>query len=395
MRLNNIGALVGAGLIAASQALAKPLVFGYLQYSDNVNMDIDFSKYTHINMAFAIPAEDGSFSMQGDASFRQAVDKVHETGAKVQISMGGWGGSAKFSSIMKDEATRSKFIDNIVDFIRTNDLDGVDLDWEYPGREGNACNVVDKQNDTANYQKFLESLRQKLDSEFGKGNKIISMAVRVQPFDGPDGPMKNVSAIADLVDYAFLMQYDFTGAWAKTTGANAPLNFEPDKSAPISFSTAIREWTAAGWPCEKLVAGLAFYGRSTQALEDMTNTDMYRPQSSVVPMGDQEDKVEFDACAGTNGSSGIWRWKNLRGQNVLETPTSASEPWVRKFDERAKTPWLFNKETKIFISYDDPESIKAKVNHAKEKGLAGAMIWSIEMDTDKYELTNAILDNWK
>ncbi|KAJ1952532.1 hypothetical protein GGI12_006218, partial [Dipsacomyces acuminosporus] len=53
------------------------------------------------------------------------------------------------------------------------------------------------------------------------------------------------------------------------------------------------------------------------------------------------------------------------------------------------TPWLFNTNSKIFISYDDPQSIKVKVDYAASKGLAGAMIWSVNMDYNN-ELMNVI-----
>ncbi|KAJ1886944.1 hypothetical protein LPJ66_009377, partial [Kickxella alabastrina] len=44
------------------------------------------------------------------------------------------------------------------------------------------------------------------------------------------------------------------------------------------------------------------------------------------------------------------------------------------------TPWLFNPTTKQFISYDDPQSIKIKVDYAAAKGLGGTMVWSMNMD---------------
>ncbi|KAJ1931465.1 hypothetical protein EC988_009779, partial [Linderina pennispora] len=197
---------------------------------------------------------------------------------------------------------------------------------------------------------------------------------------------------AKVVDYGNLMQYDINGGWNPETGPNAPFNFEQGKGMQVSFVSAIEDWTKAGWPANKLVAGVGFYGRSTIAKEDMTKDpqNQYQPQESVVPLGDSEDASWYDACAGSTANSGTWQWKHLRDQGVLTSANTAASPWVRQWDSTSQTPWLFNPSTKQFISYDDPESIAIKMKYASSKGLAGAMVWSVNMDTPGGELMSAI-----
>lgn len=89
--------------------------------------------------------------------------------------------------------------------------------------------------------------------------------------------------------------------------------------------------------------------------------------------------------------SGIWTFGNLLAEGVLATPLTAKAPWVRFWDEGSETPWLFNPKTKVFISYDDPKSIGLKVAEAKAMGLAGVMIWSVEKDSNKNDLLNAVV----
>ncbi|KAJ2909235.1 hypothetical protein GGI21_002088 [Coemansia aciculifera] len=220
------------------------------------------------------------------------------------------------------------------------------------------------------------------------------MAVRVEPFDVNGTPSTDVSAFAKVVDFANIMQYDINGGWNNVTGPNAPLNFETGKGTQLSFVSAIDAWTGAGWPANQLVAGVGFYGRATTASEDMTQdpTNQYQPQSQVVPLGDSDDAPWNDPCAGTTTNSGVWKWTNLRSQGVLTDPSTAAAPWVRQWDSVSQTPWLFNPSTKQFISYDDPQSIKAKMDYASSKGLAGAMVWSMEMDYNGELLTAWFLD---
>ncbi|KAJ1931279.1 hypothetical protein FBU59_006768, partial [Linderina macrospora] len=204
----------------------------------------------------------------------------------------------------------------MTDYVSKYNLDGIDIDWEYPGRIGNTCNVFDPANDAPNYLKLLQALRSRLDSSFGSHKKLITLAVRVQPFDGPNGPLSDVSEFAKVVDFANLMQYDLNGPWNPETGPNAPFNFEQGRSAPFSFVTAIDAWTNAGWPANKLNAGLGFYGRSTKATVDMSQdpNNQYQAQSHDVPLGDSEDGPWYDACAGSTSNSGTWQWKHLRDQ---------------------------------------------------------------------------------
>ena len=72
----------------------------------------------------------------------------------------------------------------------------LDHSWEYPGKQGIGCNIVSK-DDSANFLSFLQTLRSQKGTEI-----ILSAAVTVKPFIGPDGnSMSNVSAFADVLDY--------------------------------------------------------------------------------------------------------------------------------------------------------------------------------------------------
>ncbi|KAJ2158344.1 hypothetical protein GGF46_003845 [Coemansia sp. RSA 552] len=348
---------------------------------------MDLSKYTHINMAFGLPTAEGNFTFSGKEWLDDAVKEIQENNSMVLMSIGGWSGSAHFSGILKDTTARNAFINNMVSYVQQHNLDGIDIDWEFPGRQGDTGNPIDEANDTPNFLCFLQELRSRFNSEFGARKKLITMAVRIQPFDIDGKPTTDVAEFADYVDFANIMQYDVNGSWGETTGPNAPLEFECNRGNQQSFASAIEDWTNAGWPADKLTAGLAFYGHAMTAVKDMTQepSNQYQPITKTVPQGDKEDKPEDGAPY-----SGSWQWKHLRDQGLLCTPTEAAEPWTRHWDNVTKTPWLFNSESKVYISYDDPQSIREKAAFAKKKGLAGVMVWSIENDYQD-ELLDAAL----
>jgi chitinase len=72
-----------------------------------------------------------------------------------------------------------------------------DHSWEFPGRQGMGCNLISPA-DSANFLLFLQTLR----LQKGAKHLIISAAVSLNPFVGPDGkPMSDVSAFGKVLNY--------------------------------------------------------------------------------------------------------------------------------------------------------------------------------------------------
>ena len=97
-------------------------------------------------------------------------------------------------------------MNNIVNVYSQFKLDGIDIDWEYPGQQGEGSNGVSPQ-DSANFLAMLKLLRSKLPS-----SARITAAVQDVPFAGPDGnPLKDVSSFAAVLDWVNVMNYDVFG----------------------------------------------------------------------------------------------------------------------------------------------------------------------------------------
>ena len=85
-------------------------------------------------------------------------------------------------------------------------LDGIDFDWEYPGRQGAGSNIVSP-NDSANFLAMLQLLRRSLPK-----SARLSAAVTDSPFAGRNGqPLSDVSAFAAVLDWVNIMNYDVFG----------------------------------------------------------------------------------------------------------------------------------------------------------------------------------------
>lgn len=98
---------------------------------------IPWDKYTDIKYAFAEPTSDCQLNMTGFSpeSVGEFVTEAKKHGVKTLLSTGGWTGSIYISSCIGSPENRTTFANTVVDFVKKNGMDGVDIDFEYPVSE--------------------------------------------------------------------------------------------------------------------------------------------------------------------------------------------------------------------------------------------------------------------
>ncbi|SDR80540.1 chitinase [Paenibacillaceae bacterium GAS479] len=320
---------------------------------------------------------DPSLPFQG--AFNQLVQLKKQTGLKSIISVGGWTWSNRFSDMAADPVTRNTFVTSSVKFLRDYQLDGIDIDWEYPVELGLASNSR-RPEDRQNYVLLLQELRRQLDAaELADGKEYT---VTIAGGASPSYIRSNdLSAIASTVDWINLMTYDFHGDWDAKSGHNAPLYFDPADNGvdPQNFyiDAAVNGYLNNGVPANKLVIGIPFYGRGWNCGSNSPNNAMYQTcaKAETGTWSDQDawwDYWDLEKNYLTRDANGNYTGKN---------------GFTRYWNDTTKTPWLYNPTTGLTITYDDPISIKYKTDYLKSKGLAGAMFWNLDSDRDKRLIT--------
>ncbi|KAF1806541.1 carbohydrate-binding module family 5 protein [Mucor lusitanicus] len=371
---------------------SSKVIVGYFPnwlYQDYLPSQIDFKKYTHIYYAFAlqvkgnVPIWEDPEIMSEDVEygFPALVKAAKAAGTKVTISVGGWTGSTQFSPMAASASNRAAWIKWNVDLVTKYDTAGVDIDWEYPTADGPGCNTK-AWNDVDNLLLLVKELRVALDAASPTNHKEITMAVRIIPWGG-ETDATDVSAFVPYVDRFHVMTFDVNGAWNSISGPNSPFKVESGKGFQKGFVEGIEYWKSAGVPYNKLAGGVAFYGRAQTLTITSNPTTQYNPAVSPnPPLGDSNDGPWTNPFCSSDSSpaSGEWKYKNLRSQGVLTSPTVAASPWIRHFDNITQTPWLYNPTNKQYISYDDPVSVGVKTQWAVSKDLAGLFVWSLEQD---------------
>jgi chitinase len=331
------------GYVAGYKGLIKP-------------ESIDVSKLTHINYAF-VDIKDNRAWLHHEKTDTTNFRLLNQTKSinpdlRIMISIGGWSWSKNFSDAVLTESSRKEFAQSAAAIIHQHQLDGVDIDWEYPNMrgDGNVFRPEDKQN----YTLMFAELRHALDSITVITGQRYLLTTAVGGFAGFIQNTEMAKA-QEYLDYVNLMTYDYswgvaghhTNLFASTTNPNEG-----------AADKAVKEYIAAGVPASKLVVGMAFYGRA--GIVESTQGNGLN-QKIVSPAKGGGFTFLKDSVIGMNG-------------------------FVRHWDDKAKAPYLFNETTKHFISYDDEESIKLKCRYVEDKNLGGVMFWEYSSDAKGYLL---------
>ncbi|KAG2097538.1 glycoside hydrolase family 18 protein [Suillus discolor] len=359
--------------------------------------NISWDKYNTVYYSFATTTSDvNTISLEGSngALLPVFVSEAHAHGVKAHIAIGGWGGSIYFSSNVATAENRTAFVDTVLDFVGKYDLDGVNFDWEYPDKQGIGCNIVSS-DDSANFLSFLQELREESCS-----NLTISAAVSLTPFrDSTGNPSTDVSAFAKVLDYVAIMDYDVWGSWSSAVGPNAPLEDSCATSSEQqgSADSAVKAWSNAGMPADKIVLGVASYGHSysvspSDAFVSGTKTLAAYPafNSANQPVGDAWDNTgSVDSCGNYAGSGGTFDFWGLVDGGFLNSEGTTAPGIYSRIDSCSQTPYVYNETSEVMISYDNADSFTAKGTFIKNTGLLGYAMWQAGGDYNNI-LVNAI-----
>ena len=171
---------------------------------------IPSGKYTHVHFAFA--TVDKSMGVDVTKSSDQFSKFTKMTGFSKILSFGGWTFSTDPATFQNfRDATNAKnrdnFVNNLVNYLKSYELDGLDFDWEYPGAPDIPDITPGSPDEGANYLAFLKLLKSKMPS-----GKTISIALPASYWYLPAYP---VSSMAAYVDYFIYMTYDLHGQWGE------------------------------------------------------------------------------------------------------------------------------------------------------------------------------------
>ncbi|XVU29341.1 glycosyl hydrolase family 18 protein [Actinoplanes sp. CA-054009] len=228
-----VGTITALAVQGTSEAAVLPNGFksvGYMPSWAGSVTSVQYSKLTHINYSFALPNANGTLQpIENTSKLQQLVTLGHQNNTKISLAIGGWndGNDSAFESLAANSGTRTTFVNTVMSTVRQYNLDGVDIDWEYPdpGTSGN------------NYTALMQQLSTALHNE----GKLLTAAV-VSEGNTANGVQP---AVFGYVDWLNIMAYDGGSPHANYDWSIASANF----------------WKNRGLPKAKTVLGVPFYSR--------------------------------------------------------------------------------------------------------------------------------------
>ena len=289
---------------------------------------------------------------------------------RILASVVSWWGTEQLARPAATARSRKRFSRSCVDLLIRGNLpgvdepvpglfDGIDVDWEYPRGD----------EQRADFTRLLRELRRQLDAI--RPGLTLTAALPASPhlpaqFD--------LDAIVVPLDWINLMAYDQHGAWDRRTGFNAPLFPSAGvHDARLTIDASVRLLLDSGVPPEKLTLGLPFYGRGWRAVP--------RPKDGL----GQRSRCgrQRPTCPAPHPTHpGVLEYRDL-------ARLYAAGPVFR--DPVAQQVWTYDPRSRVFWTSDDPETIRAKMAYAVDRGLRGAMIWEIAQDSEDFALLSAVV----
>jgi chitinase len=354
--------LYSSPIFCAGASAPQPVIVAYVFPQDNPLREGEIAgrKLTRINYAFANIKNGRIVSGFGhdDENLAKLVAlKQENPSLTVLVSVGGWLWSGAFSDMALTRQSRNIFIASVVDFVRSHQLDGLDIDWEYPGMPGATPHF--RPEDKQTYTLLLKELR----ARFNQLEKELHRPLFVTIATGASQEFLDhteMDKVQKYVDTINLMAYDYYEPGSgPITGHHAPLFANPADPEKASAANSVEEYEKAGVPAEKIVLGVPFYGHVWGQVPG-TNHGLFQPGKEV-----PHSYAQYGA-----------------GPDAM-----LKNGFIRYWDPIAEAPYLYNAEKQIFMSYEDPESLALKCKYVLAHQLKGIMFWDYESDS-----SGALLD---
>ncbi|KAJ7504007.1 glycoside hydrolase family 18 protein [Mycena galericulata] len=360
--------------------------------------NVSWGMYSHVAFAFAqviyiltTTSDSGTIEIDNATALTEFVSTARLNNVIPLLTIGGWTGSQWFSSAVATSENRTNFANAITSLVTTYSLDGIDFDWEFPGGGGLPCSTKSN-NDSANFLSLLQEVRKQ------NNTLLLTSTASLVPFVGFDGsPMWNMSGFAEVLDWVELMVYDTWGV-PQTAGPNAPLisSCEPVEyqSDSGSATSAVAAWIQASFPAHQIVLGLAAYGHSfnvtnAAAFNSNGSLNTYPAIGGSQPVGPSDvGPLTPDQCGDPGTVSGVFTFAQLVHSGFLEKNGFAAANIEYTVNECTKTPYVYDPDTDVFISYDDATSFAAKGAFISGQNLAGFAVWEATGDYDDILLSS-------
>lgn len=333
------------------------------------------SQITHVVLAFM---QSSSFNVDGGAADWPIFMSVEETrakfpsGTKIMVAVGGWGDTKGFDVAARTEESRQRFARNIATMVDATGADGVDIDWEYPGGNGEDYKQIpntEKAWEIDAYPRLLSAIRKAI-----APGKLISAAVPGIPRDMLAFTPATLPSIMEHVDFLNVMTYDLMNRRDNITKHHTGIQLSLE---------AIDQYVVNGASARDLNLGFAFYVKYFRI--SANNHELCSKNPIGCPTGAMEDPDTGSDLGKTGGFS----WHDAVPEEVRTSFAKALEDG--KYDTGLGGYYYFDEDEDLWWTFDTPAAILNKFPSIVEpRNLGGVFAWGLGEDAPKFHHLRAL-----
>ncbi|KAK7190239.1 hypothetical protein DPSP01_006773 [Paraphaeosphaeria sporulosa] len=376
-----LGCTLIASVFAIETAEDVPRYIMYLTGQHQVVPPPPFvNAVTHVAMAF-MRSEIFNEPDRDEWPLFTSVKETREKFAKdtkIMVAIGGWGNEDGFREAARSESRRQQWARGVRKMVEKTGADGVDIDWEYPGGNGDDYKRSPNSAHTwelTSYPLLLSALRTALGP-----SKLISAAVPGLPRDMLAFTSAHIPSIMASVDFLNIMTYDLMNRRDNVTKHHTGIK---------NSLEAIDAYIAAGVDPSKANLGLAFY------VKWFKTDPAWRQACTAHPVGCPAVLMEDPETGVDLGKAGAFSWHD-------EFPKELEWSFYRAINEGTYDKdgyFYFDAEEDLFWSFDTPDAIRRKVSQIRKKrGIGGVFAWGLGEDAPDFahlKAANKAVQLWR
>ncbi|EXL65071.1 chitinase [Fusarium oxysporum f. sp. conglutinans race 2 54008] len=415
---------LGAAVVANAAKSRNILYFDQWHTTDLPPPDLTRA-VTHVMMSFA---NSSLFAAQPAGEYKpfqplKQVRDLFDHKVNVCLSIGGWGDNLGFDEGVKTSSSRERFAKNIASTVDRLGFDCVDVDWEYPGGNGQDYKQVPnckKRSEIKAFPMLLKEIKNYI------GSKELSIAVPGLERDMVAYTSGETPHINESVDFVNVMTYDLMNRRDHHTTHHVSIE---------GAASAIKKYISLGFPASKLVVGIPFYakwfttkngytcnqpiGCPTELLEDdVDGSDTGKSGSmtfeaanfaarpakltttpdNTCGVGTSFKCAEGSCCGGSGwcgstpahcGTGCQFTYGKCDGIDISSSFHKALKNGYTDEDKGAQ--WYWDAKTRIFWSWETPGLIQKKISSlADTHGIKSVMAWALALDSNDWSHLKAM-----
>lgn len=280
--------------------------------------------------------EDGSETLEWvhfkSPYFKKIREDAKKTNTKILVAIKSFD-NKNIDDLISNPSTSEKFINQLGKLVKENNLDGVNIDFEY---------FTDSNFPTFKHlNAFFTRLNQTLKSQ--DPGLIISADFTASAVAAD--PAYDMVKLGEVIDQIILMGYDYSTTASSQATPVAPL-YSSGGEASIDRSISSLKGRV---PFDKVILAIPFYGYEWQTLNNKFRSQTI-PETGALATYDRVTQL-------------------INNRNDIEI----------NWDNKSQTPWIsyYQSGANKQIYYENEQSISKKLNYIKDKKLAGVGIWAI------------------